>query len=89
MEIYIKKSYYSTNLIFKAHNVNVSEDVEVNVEGHRDIRTDFLDQIKLVMEDAICYREAPYDSTTLIEQLLMKLPTEKIKEVSKMLEDYE
>jgi hypothetical protein len=85
MEISLKANY-GYELIFKADNVNVCEDIEERVypktaEGkpdfkqppNRDISTDAMDTIANLFGDMAYYRKADYDSSSLIETLFEKL----------------
>lgn len=85
MEISFKRNY-GYELIFKAANVNVCEDVEERIYGKtedgktdfknvkRDVSTDVIEQFVSVLDDMIYYREAEFDSSSLIERLFEKLP---------------
>jgi hypothetical protein len=96
MEISLKRNY-GFELIFKAENVNVVEDIEDRIYGKteegktdfknvtRDIKTDVIEQLVSVLDDMINYREAKYDSSDLIERLFEKLPNEKIDVLIKKL----
>ena len=101
MEISLKRNY-GFELIFKAENVNVVEDIEDRIYGKteegktdfknvtRDIKTDVIEQFVSVLDDMINYREAKYDSSDLIERLFEKLPNDKIDVLIKKLKrDYE
>ena len=84
MEILLKRNY-GFELIFKAENVNVVEDIEDRIYGKteegktdfknvtRDIKTDVIEQFVSVLYDMINYREAKYDSSDLIERLFEKI----------------
>jgi hypothetical protein len=85
MEISLKRNY-GFELIFKAENVNVCEDIEERIYGKnengtkdfsnikRDVKTDVIEQFVSVLDDMIYYREADFDSSSLIERLFEKLP---------------
>jgi hypothetical protein len=84
MEIYLKRNH-SIDLIFEAENVKVVEDIEdrkyqIDEKGKpiyppsRDIKTDALNQVVVLLEDMIYYRKAVFDSSSLIEGLFEKLP---------------
>lgn len=87
MEISLKRNS-GFELIFKAENVTVSEDIEERIYGKteegktdfknvkRDIKTDVIEQFVIVLDDIIYYREADFDSSNLIERLFEKLPHE-------------
>jgi hypothetical protein len=99
MEIQIKGSNsYGTEIHYKADNVHVTEDVYETIYGTsedgkidygkrlgRDITKDVLDKFCGVTEDLMYYREAEYNSSTLIQQLLNKLPEKEKLEVYKQL----
>jgi len=101
MEISLKRNY-GFELIFKAENVNIVEDIEDRIYGKteegktdfknvtRDIKTDVIEQFVSILDDMINYREAKYDSSDLIERLFEKLPNNKIDVLIKKLKrDYE
>lgn len=85
MEILLKRNY-GFEIIFKAENVNVCEDIEDRIYGKtedgktdynnvkRDVKTDVIEQFVSVLNDMIYYREAEFDSSDLIERLFEKLP---------------
>ena len=87
MEISLKRNY-GFELIFKAKNVNVCEDIEERIYSKtedgktdyknvkRDVKTDVIEQFVSVLDDMIYYREAEFDSSNLIERLFEKLPQE-------------
>lgn len=99
MEIKIKGgNSYGTDIHYKAENVHVTEDVYETIYGRdengkicynnrlgRDITKNILDKFCGVTEDLIYYREAEYDSSTLIQQLLNKLPEKEKLEIYKQL----
>lgn len=101
MEIQIKGSNsYGTEIHYKADNVHVTEDVYETIYGigengktdysnrlGRDIIKDVLDKFCGVTEDLIYYRESEYDSSTLIRQLLNKLPEKEKLEIYKQLKE--
>ena len=93
MNITLKKNY-GFELIFEAENVRVTEDIEsreypkdengktiINLNPKRDIKTDAIEQIVNVLDDMIYYREAEFDSSSLIERLFEKLPQETANEL--------
>ena len=101
MEITLKRNY-GFELIFKAENVNVCEDIEERIYGKtedgkpdyknvkRDVKTDVIEQFVSVLYDMIYYREADFDSSTLIELLFEKLPQDvSNKLIIKLKRDYE
>ena len=101
MEIELKRNY-GFELIFKAENVNVKEDIEDRIYSKtedgktdfknvkRDIKTDALEQFASVLDDMINYREAKFDSSDLIERLFEKLPNDKKESLlAKLKRDYE
>ena len=101
MEISLKRNY-GFELIFKAENVNVCEDIEERIYGKtedgktdyknvkRDVKTDVIEQFVSVLDDMIYYREADFDSSSLIERLFEKLPQDICdKLIIKLKRDYE
>jgi hypothetical protein len=101
MEISLKRNY-GFELIFKAENVCVTEDIEDRIypktdDGKtdfrnvkRDVKTDVIEQFVSVLDDMISYREAKFDSSDLIERLFEKLPNDKIDILlAKLKRDYE
>lgn len=101
MEISLKASY-GFELIFKADNVNISEDIEDRIyqkteDGktnyrscERDISDDSIEQITTLLNDMVYYRKRTFDGTELIENLFAKLPEDKIdKLLLKLKRDYE
>ena len=101
MEIELKRNY-GFELIFKAENVNVTEDIEDRIYSKtedgktdfknvkRDIKTDILEHFTSVLDDMIYYREAKFDSSDLIERLFEKLPNDKTESLlAKLKRDYE
>ena len=101
MEIELKRNY-CFELIFKAENVKVSEDIEervypkneagkpdFNKPPKRDICDNAVEQFVNVLEDIIYYREKEFDSSSLIERLFEKLPQESAnKLLVKLNRDY-
>lgn len=97
------KSNCGHELIFEADNVKVTVDVEsrtyikdendkvrFDIPPIRDISTDALEQFANVLSDLIHYRKAEFDSSTLIESLFEKLPSDTaICLVKKMVRDYD
>ena len=101
MEISLKRNY-GFELIFKAENVNVCEDIEERIYGKtedgkldyknvkRDVKTEVIEQFVSVLYDMIYYREADFDSSSLIEMLFEKLPQDVCdKLIVKLKRDYE
>lgn len=87
MEIQISASHYGYDLIFKAENVNVTEDIEERIyekkeDGKpdfskppfRDISTSSINQIVSLLSDIMYHRKREFDSTDLIESLFDQLP---------------
>lgn len=99
MEISLKRKY-SLELIFKAENVNVCEDIEERIYGKtedgktdyknvkRDVKTDVIEQFVSVLDDMIYYRNADFDSSSLIERLFEKLPQDVCNELIIKLKRY-
>lgn len=89
MEIKLNSNSFSYNLEIKDTNVFIEEDVTertwIRDEDGKvkfckmDISDEGLSMIATVMEDMIYYRELEYDSSTLIERLFEKLPTEAMQ----------
>lgn len=101
MEISLKRNY-GFELIFKAENVNVCEDIEERIYGKtedgktdykkvkRDVKTDVIERFVSVLDDMIYYREADFDSSGLIERLFEKLPQDVCdKLIVKLKRNYE
>jgi flagellar hook-length control protein FliK len=101
MEISLKRNY-GFELIFKAENVTVCEDIEERIYAKtedgktdyqnvkRDISTDSLQQVASLLEDMIYYRLAEFDSISLIEQLINKLPKGMSESlITKLNKDYD
>jgi len=101
MEISLKRNY-GLELIFRAENVNVCEDIEDRIYSKtedgktdyknvkRDVKTDVIEQFVSVLDDMIYYREADFDSSSLIERLFEKLPKDVCdKLIVKLKRDYE
>jgi len=100
MEISLKRNY-GFYLIFKAENVSVEEDVEERIYAKtedgkidfskppkRDVNDDVLNQITNLLSDLIYYREREFDSSSLIEGLFDKLPSELANKLLIKLKDY-
>lgn len=99
MEISLKRNY-GFELIFKAENVNVCEDIEERIYGKtedgktdyknvkRDVKTDAIEKFVSVLDDMIYYREADFDSSELIKRLFEKLPQEVCDKLLKELKIY-
>lgn len=98
MNITVDKKYYGTNIIVEADNVKIEEDISETIYGKTedgkrdfkkrlgdDITNDGMKQFTTVMEDIVYYRNAPYDSSSLIERLFEKLPDNKQQELLKTL----
>lgn len=94
MEITLKTGNYGFDLIVKAENVNILEDIqeriwENNSIVRRDIKDEWVENIAQLMEDIIYYRVADFDSSSLIEQLFNKLPQETAEKLTdKLFKDY-
>jgi hypothetical protein len=102
MEILLKRNY-GFELIFKAENVNVCEDIEERIYAKtedgktdyktppkRDVKTEVVEQFVSVLDDMIYYREADFDSSSLIEKLFEKLPQQVVNDLLvKLKRDYE
>lgn len=94
MEIELKTSNHGFDLVVKAENVNITEDIEERVWENnriviRDIQDEWVENIAQLMEDIIYYRVADFDSSELIEQLFNKLPQETAESLSeKLFKDY-
>jgi len=101
MEIQIKGSgFYGTEIHYKAENVHVTEGVYETIYGTdengktdysrrlgSDIIKDVLDKFCNITEDLIYYRKSEYDSFTLVQQLLNKLPEKQKKEIYNQLKE--
>ena len=90
MGIELKTSSYGFDLVVKAENVNISEDIQERVwENNRIVRRDVQDEwvknIAQLMGDIIYYRVADFNSSDLIEQLFNKLPQETAEKLSSKL----
>lgn len=89
MEIKLNSTSFSYNLEIKDTNVFIEEDVTERTwikdeDGKAkfckmDVSDEGLSTVATVVEDMIYYREAAYDSSTLIEKLFEKLPTEAMQ----------
>ena len=87
MNITLKRNY-GFELIFEDENVRVIEDVEERIyektddgkidyrKVKRDVKTDAIENFVHILYDMIYYREAEFDSSSLIEKLFEKLPQE-------------
>lgn len=86
------------NLVVKADNVHIDEDVEerqyiykedgkldISKGPKRDVKESAVRMIAQVMEDMIYYREKEIDTSDLIERLFEKLPENVASELSKKL----
>jgi len=101
MEIQIKGgNYYGIDIHYKAENVNVIEDVFETIYGKdengktdyskrlgRDVADEVLNKFCSITEDLIYYREKKYNSLSLINQLLNKLPEKEKLEIYNSLKD--
>lgn len=102
MEVSFKKNY-DFELIIEAENVKICEDAEeriypttedgkTNYKGSviRDVKTGVIEQFASLLEDMIYYREADFDSSTLIKRLFEKLPQDVCdKLIVELKHDYE
>jgi len=90
MQIELKNSHFSHDLVIIDDNVKIVETVsesiyEIGEDGKKnfrkrlgeDIASKYLHDIFQVAEDMIYYRKKEYDSSSLIEQLIQKMPEEK------------
>ena len=103
MNITLKKSYYNFELIFEAENVRVTENIgeriyfktedgktDFSIPPKQDIQTHAIEQFVSVLDDMIYYREAEFDSSSLIERLFEKLPSDIAKKLfEKIKQDYD
>lgn len=98
MEITLKRNY-GFELVFKAENIKITEEIEeriypkdengksiINLNPKRDIKTEAVQQFVRVLEDLIHFREAEFDSSSLIEELFDKLPKNVASDLSIKLE---
>jgi hypothetical protein len=82
-------------ITYSTENVKATEDAESreyarkedgNIDftknPKRDVSTDVISKFARITEDLIYYRDAPYDSQTLIECLFEKLPEQVAAELS-------
>jgi hypothetical protein len=86
-------------LVIEAENVKIAYDIEareydrdisgklLSVFPKRDISTDALDKLTMVLDDMIYYREVSYDSSDLIRRLFDKLPSDTAAKLLKSLND--
>lgn len=102
MEITLKRNY-GFELIFKAENVNVAEDIEeriysknpdgktdFSIPPKRDIKDDAMEQVSRLLDDMAEYRQRDFDSSGTIERLFEKLPEEARQVLlKKLIKDYE
>ena len=101
MEISVKRNH-GFELIFKAENVNVCEDIEERIYAKTedgktdyknvksDVSTEVIAQFVSVLDDMIYYRKADFDSSILIERLFEKLPQQVADNLLvKLKRDYE
>ena len=103
MEISLKISYTGYDLIVKADNVLITEDIEertydktedgkpnYKTPPQRDISDNALSQFVNLLDDMIYYRKNDFDSSDLIEKLFEKLPEESATKLfAKLKNDYE
>lgn len=95
MNITLKRSS-GYELIFEAENVKISEDIEsreyhkdengkidFKIPPKRDIKTDAVVQFVELLDDIIYFRVADFDSSSLIERLFEKLPSDVAVKLSK------
>lgn len=68
--------------IEKMEYITTAEGSKINKS---DIDTNYLDMFTSVLDDMMYYRKAEYDSSSLIERLFDKLPTNKQQELLKEL----
>lgn len=101
MEIKVKHKYSDTDIVIKADNVNIEERLsetiyELKEDGKNDytkrkgydITNVAMSQFAEILDDILYYRSRPFDSSTLIENLVAKLPDGKREEVIKSLCTY-
>ena len=102
MEIYLDTRYTAANLVIKADNVCIEEDIQSRVwekdkNGKisflspctRDIKTESLQQISNLLMDMIYYRNEPFDSSSLVERLFEKLPQDiQQSKIRKLVQEY-
>lgn len=86
------------NLVVKAENVHIREDVEerqyfykedgkidLTKGPKRDVKEDAIQTVAQVLEDMVYYREKEVNTSGLIERLFDKLPQDVASELSKKL----
>jgi len=86
------------DLVFVADNVRVVEDIETreypsgengkiafNMKPKKDISEAALNQFASLLEDMAYYREADFDSSSLIKVLFTKLPNQTAIELAELL----
>lgn len=86
------------DLVFEADNVRVVEDIETreyprdengkiafNMNPKKDISEAALNQFASLLEDMAYYREADFDSSSLIKILFTKLPNQTAIELAELL----
>jgi len=85
---------YGYLLTVREDDLKIIDDIEkreyiTTAEGSKinksDIDTKYLDMFNSVLDDMMYYRKAEYDSSSLIERLFDKLPTNKQQELLKEL----
>lgn len=94
MEIEIKRNY-GYELVITSENVRITEDIEsrkystlpdgktdFSVSPKRDISTGYLETFARAMEDMICYRTEPFNSSDLIKALFDRLTPEMAQSLS-------
>jgi hypothetical protein len=94
------RANYGYELIFEAENVKVVEDVETreyqkdergkpnfNISPKRDISTDVLNKISILLDDLLYYRKDDFDSNGLVERLFDKLPSKVASDLAKKMFD--
>ena len=90
MEINIKSSYGSIDVVIEAENVKINECISKSIYAKKeDGKTDFnkrlgeditdenMEVFTRLLNDIAYYRKADYDTTDLIETLFEKMPQEK------------
>ena len=100
MEINIKCSYGSIDVIIEAENVKIDERISESIyalkeDGRKDFNsrigedvTDaYMDKFIRLTNEIAYYRKKDYDSTDLIETLFDKMPQEKAELLFKSLND--
>lgn len=102
MEIKLKHSYSSTYLNVVADNVNIEECISevqygLKTDGKKDyskrigedITNEGISMLVGVLDDAVYYRQADYDFSDLIRNMVNKMPQEQLESLIKELyKDY-